>query len=213
MNTMIRTRNARFFPRHRTHPGRYAPLALFMLAGLSLARPPSAAADIVYTWVEDDATPGLKSLTGSLDVQSAAQSAGAIAYSDVVSSTLNDPFGFPYEASTLNSASFPLQISTVDAAPDSSNDTIEGTPTNTDPYTLTYTLSIVIAFDQSWNVIDGEHWTEYINGEYVTESGVGHWEISGAVPEPSTLVLGIASLAGLGIVTLRKKRTRPARGR
>jgi hypothetical protein len=213
MNTIIRTRSAWFFPRHRTHPACYAPLALFMLAGLSLARPPSAAADIVYTWVEDDATPGLKSLTGSLDVRSAAQSAGAIAYSDVVSSTLNDPFGFPYEVSTLNSGSFPLQISTVNAAPDSSNDTIAGIPTNTDPYTLTYTLSIVIAFDQNWNVIGGEHWTEYINGTYVTESGVGHWEISATVPEPSTLVLGITSLAGLGIITLWKRWTRPAPGR
>ena len=55
-------------------------VTLFLLSGAAIA-PRAAKADITYTWTEDDG----QSVTGSMTVQSAAQAAGKIQLSDVIS--------------------------------------------------------------------------------------------------------------------------------
>jgi hypothetical protein len=164
-----------------------------MLAGLPLA-PRAATADITYTWHEDD---GLN-VTGQLDVNSAAQAAGQIQLSDVLSFDFSVPIG-TFTLSDLNSG-FPLPISTLDAA-----------PTGSPGFTAVNTSGSFaeISFDNGWQTPSGEA-VSFRTATGSFQSGHGHWTITGAavtVPEPSTAAVAVfGAVCGIAYAWARRRR-------
>lgn len=172
-------------------------VTLCLLSGTAIA-PRAAKAGITYTWHEDDG----QNVNGSMTVLSAAQLAGQILISDVTSFTFTTPLE-SFSTQDLSTSSFPLPISTMDAAPTSTATSITAAQ---DEF-----ASIILPFDANWSTPHGEVWLGFIAslpGEIF--NGDGHWSITVAttvVPEPSSAVLAVfGAVSSFGYVLVRKRR-------
>jgi len=202
---------------------------LLLLAVLAIAPSVALAGDITYTWNEDDGkTVNGQPVNGQLTVTSSVQAAGDISIpNDVVSFNFTVPILLQatniqtpetFKAPDLQPGTLP--ISTIDASPDSPIMNLGATITPVSSVLGIWGLSI--GFGPSSIQKNMAEWTSIdkvtgFGGILVTtDTGYGHWSITGAsvtsVPEPSTAVLlAYGALAGLAYGWFRHRDQRQQR--
>ncbi len=194
--------------------------ALLILALLVSGVP--AKADITYTFHEDNGY----GITGSMTVQSAAQTDGEITPADITSFTFNIPSGtFPQPVPALTFSavsSLNIPISTLTAAPTSIGSDFTSL---TNAYSLVTgqvdTFELEVTLDSNWASTGTEGWALFdLTQGYEPALGYGHWTITGAsapvasAPEPSTAIISVfGALSGIAYGMVRKRREQRREGR